>query len=131
MLQCGSQNYNIRDPFKQLSETRSLNTHSEPETGKGYISFPFSTTNEKDFQNLMSLYSDSIYRNNLNKMDFLNESFRYEFRDLTNPQSDLTYQGNSYEEVKNLSFVPDYIIQNAIYDHFFKNDPDYSLFNLD
>lgn len=48
-------------------------------TGSDFTSYPFSTTNEKDFDNLLSVYSDIALSPKLNYMDFLQEGWRYDF----------------------------------------------------
>ena len=49
---CGSEKYEIRDPFMKMVK-RSLNTFMNAMTGPDFTSYPFSTANEKDFENLM------------------------------------------------------------------------------
>ena len=48
-------------------------------TGADYTSYPFSTQNEKDFLNLISVYLDATFFPNLEKHDFLQEGHRFEF----------------------------------------------------
>ena len=50
---CGSSKYPVRDPFFKMIN-RSLNNFMNAMTGTDYTMYPFSTMNEKDFQNLLS-----------------------------------------------------------------------------
>jgi Zn-dependent M16 (insulinase) family peptidase len=46
-----------------------------------HTSYPFSTQNEKDFENLMSVYLDATFHPLLQELDFRQEGFRYDFDD--------------------------------------------------
>src|SRR5689334_3909802 len=69
---CGSKKYPVRDPFFNMIK-RSLNTYMNAWTAPDYTSYPFSTQNEKDFTNLLSVYLDATFFPNLEKFDFLQE----------------------------------------------------------
>ena len=75
---CGSKKYPVRDPFFNMIK-RSLNTYMNAWTAPDYTSYPFSTQNEKDFTNLLSVYLDATFFPNLEKFDFLQEGHRLEF----------------------------------------------------
>lgn len=49
---------------------RSLNTFMNAMTGADFTCYPFSTTNSKDFYNLMNIYTDIAYRPLLRLNDF-------------------------------------------------------------
>ena len=72
---CGSAKYPVRDPFFKMIN-RSLNNFMNAMTGTDYTMYPFSTLNEKDFQNLLSVYLDAVFRPNLRYLDFLQEAWR-------------------------------------------------------
>ena len=69
-------------------------------TGPDFTSYPFSTQNEKDFYNLLSVYSESTFAPKLDKYDFLQEGWRYDFEETGNPASKLKYKGVVYNEMK-------------------------------
>lgn len=56
--------------------------------------YPFSTQNEKDFYNLMSVYLDAVFRPNLKELDFLQEGWRLEPKDPNDPNSELVIKGD-------------------------------------
>ena len=75
---CGSQKYPVRDPFFNMIK-RSLNTFMNAFTGADFTMYPFSTQNQKDFSNLMSVYLDATLNPKLDRMDFLQEGHRLEW----------------------------------------------------
>ena len=96
---CGSEKYPVRDPFFNMLK-RSLSTFMNAWTGPDFTSYPFSTTNETDFYNLLSVYAESTMKPNLNKNDFLQEGWRLEFEDPNDPTTPLQYKGVVYNEMK-------------------------------
>lgn len=83
---CGSKLYPVRDPFFKMLN-RSLSTFMNAMTGPDYTLYPFSTANEKDYYNLMSVYLDAVFRPNLKQQDFRQEGWRLEPEDLSKPDS--------------------------------------------
>jgi len=79
---------------------RSLNSYMNAWTGSDFTSFPFSTTNEQDFKNLLSVYCDMVFKPSLNYYDFLQEGWRYSFIRKNDPTSMLQYNGVVYNEMK-------------------------------
>ena len=62
-------------------------------TGTDYTMYPFATGNEQDFQNLLSVYLDAVFRPNLRHLDFLQEAWRLgEGND--GQENDLVFKGN-------------------------------------
>ena len=49
---CGSKKYPVRDPFFMMTR-RSLSTFMNAFTASDFTAYPFSTLNDKDFQNLL------------------------------------------------------------------------------
>ena len=45
-------------------------------TGTDYTMYPFATTNQKDFDNLLRVYLDAVFQPNLRYLDFLQEAWR-------------------------------------------------------
>jgi Zn-dependent M16 (insulinase) family peptidase len=66
---CGSKNYPVRDPFFHMIR-RSLNTYMNAWTGSDFTMYPFSTCNDQDFRNLMSVYLDAAFFPTLSELDF-------------------------------------------------------------
>ena len=72
---CGSKKYPIRDPFMNMLK-RSLNTYMNAWTGSDFTMYPFSTQNQIDYYNLMSVYLDAVFAPRLRKLDFMQEGHR-------------------------------------------------------
>ncbi|KAL8826224.1 MAG: hypothetical protein Q9191_003935 [Dirinaria sp. TL-2023a] len=72
---CGSEKYPVRDPFFKMLP-RSLSNFMNAFTSSDHTAYPFATTNEKDFKNLLSVYLDATLRPLLNESDFAQEGWR-------------------------------------------------------
>ncbi|KAL8773154.1 MAG: hypothetical protein Q9209_001830 [Squamulea sp. 1 TL-2023] len=72
---CGSQKYPVRDPFFKMLP-RSLSNFMNAFTASDHTSYPFATTNRKDFNNLLSVYLDATLNPLLNEKDFTQEGWR-------------------------------------------------------
>ena len=94
---CGSRKYPVRDPFFMMIR-RSLNTFMNAFTSSDWTAYPFATLNDKDFNNLLSVYLDSSFFPNLDELDFLQEGHRFEFNN-KNP-NELEIKGVVYNEMK-------------------------------
>ena len=75
---CGSKKYPVRDPFFMMLR-RSLNTFMNAFTSSDWTAYPFATQNDKDFKNLLNVYTDAAFFPNLNRLDFYQEGHRLEF----------------------------------------------------
>eukprot|EP01101_Sappina_pedata_P006679 TRINITY_DN3393_c0_g1_i1.p1 TRINITY_DN3393_c0_g1~~TRINITY_DN3393_c0_g1_i1.p1 ORF type:complete len:1084 (+),score=349.18 TRINITY_DN3393_c0_g1_i1:3-3254(+) len=95
---CGSKRYPVRDPFFNMLK-RSLNTFMNAMTASDWTMYPFSSKNEKDFDNLMDVYLDATFFPNLDKYDFLQEGWRLEFEDPNDPSSPLFIKGIVFNEM--------------------------------
>lgn len=102
---CGSAKYPVRDPFFMMTR-RSLNTFMNAFTASDWTAYPFASQNVKDFDNLLQVYLDAVFFPNLNEMDFLQEGHRLEFAEPENPESELTYKGVVYNEMKGAMSSP-------------------------
>lgn len=116
---CGSAKYPVRDPFFSMIK-RSLNTFMNALTASDWTMYPFSTQNRKDYYNLMSVYLDSAFFPNLDRLSFHQEGHRLEFEtDPASGKSGLVYKGVVYNEMKGAMSSPDQImgrsILNALY----------------
>jgi len=96
---CGSENYPVRDPFFMMIR-RSLNTFMNAFTSSDWTAYPFASKNRKDFDNLLSVYLDSVFFSQLDELDFSQEGHRLEFAEPDNSESPLVYRGVVYNEMK-------------------------------
>ncbi|KAJ5473412.1 hypothetical protein N7475_002978 [Penicillium sp. IBT 31633x] len=72
---CGSEKYPIRDPFFKMLP-RSLSNFMNAFTASDHTTYPFATTNQQDFQNLLSVYLDATLHPLLKESDFRQEGWR-------------------------------------------------------
>lgn len=91
--------YPIRDPFFKMLP-RSLSNFMNAFTSSDHTTYPFATTNTKDFKNLMSVYLDATLRPLLKENDFLQEGWRI---GPENPLAPKTME-NTNDTGKNLVF---------------------------
>ena len=96
---CGSKKYPVRDPFFMMTR-RSLSTFMNAFTASDFTAYPFSTLNDKDFQNLLSVYLDATFFPNLNELDFMQEGHRFELVKSENSPEKLELKGIVYNEMK-------------------------------
>lgn len=94
LVLCGSQRYPVRDPFFSMLN-RSLNTYMNAWTGPDFTAYPFSTLNDKDFENLLRIYLDSVLFPRLRDIDFKQEAVRLEMT-----EKGLAYGGVVFNEMK-------------------------------
>eukprot|EP00045_Choanoeca_perplexa_P016713 m.229491 g.229491 ORF g.229491 m.229491 type:complete len:1015 (-) comp17338_c0_seq2:859-3903(-) len=96
---CGSQRYPCRDPFfKMLS--RSLSNFMNAFTASDYTMYPFATTNQVDFQNLLGVYTDACFFPLLTADDFAQEGWRLEHQNAEDQTSPLEFKGVVFNEMK-------------------------------
>uniref|UniRef100_H2Z9X9 Presequence protease, mitochondrial n=1 Tax=Ciona savignyi TaxID=51511 RepID=H2Z9X9_CIOSA len=105
---CGSHKFPVRDPFFKMLD-RSMATFMNAMTGADYTVYPFSTQNEKDFQNLLSVYLDAVFYPRLQKLDFLQEGWRLEHEINTDPDSPIVFKGVVFNEMKGVMADPSYL----------------------
>ncbi len=102
---CGSEKYPVRDPFFMMIR-RSLNTFMNAFTSSDWTAYLFATENRKDFQNLLQVYMDAVFFPNIDPLDFAQEGHRFEFEEMDNPESKLTYKGVVFNEMKGAMSSP-------------------------
>ena len=102
---CGSRHYPVRDPFFMMTR-RSLSTFMNAFTSSDWTAYPFASQNEKDFDNLLSVYLDAAFFPNLDALDFAQEGHRVEFAEPDNPESPLVFKGVVYNEMKGAMSSP-------------------------
>ena len=124
---CGSQKYPIRDPFFKMLP-RSLSNFMNAFTSSDHTTYPFATTNRRDFQNLMSVYLDSTLNPLLKENDFLQEGWRIgpqnpradEAGKATDPENqELVFKGVVYNEMKGQVSDSSYLYHVKFQDHIF------------
>lgn len=96
---CGSKKYPVRDPFFMMTR-RSINTFMNAFTSSDWTAYPFASVNQKDFFNLLDVYLDAVFFSRLDPLDFAQEGHRLEFTEASNPDSELTFKGVVYNEMK-------------------------------
>lgn len=115
---CGSDKYPVRDPFFMMTR-RSLNTFMNAMTSSDWTAYPFASQNDKDFDNLLSVYLDAVFFARLDEMDFEQEGHRVEFDEMENTDSDLVYKGVVFNEMKGAMSSPVSQLWQKISKHLF------------
>ncbi|EAY01090.1 Clan ME, family M16, insulinase-like metallopeptidase [Trichomonas vaginalis G3] len=94
----GSKKYPIPSVFTELIKS-SLASFMNAFTSVEWTAYPFSTTNYKDFHNLLDVYLDSVFNPKLEEIDFLSECHHLEFEQPDNSSSALRHSGVVYNEM--------------------------------
>lgn len=110
---CGSERFPVRDPFFMMIR-RSLNTFMNAFTSSDWTAYPFASKNKKDFRNLLDVYLDAVFFSRLDPLDFSQEGHRLEFAEPTNPDSELTYKGVVFNEMKGAMSSPTSVLWQAV-----------------
>ncbi|WP_034385111.1 insulinase family protein [Deinococcus sp. YIM 77859] len=108
----GSQKYPVPDPFFAMIP-RSLNTFMNAMTASDWTTYPFSTRNEKDFFNLLSVYLDATFFPLLRYESFRQDGHRFEFETPDDPSTPLKLQGVVYNEMKGAMASPGSVMWRA------------------
>ena len=101
---CGSKKYPVKEPFVNLLKG-SMASFLNAMTASDCTIYPVASQNDKDFDNLMSVYLDAVF-NPLSVKDpkpFLQEGWHYE---LLNKDDELTYKGIVYNEMQGAMSSP-------------------------
>jgi Zn-dependent M16 (insulinase) family peptidase len=99
---CGSENYPLKDPFLILDQG-SLRTFLNAWTFPDKTVYPASSTNERDYFNLMAVYGDAVFRPLLSEWTFMQEGHRLVFAppgEKAPPAEKLRITGVVYNEMK-------------------------------
>lgn len=109
---CGSEKFPLKDPFIELCKG-SLNTFLNAMTYPDRTIYPVASCNEKDFQNLMHVYMDAVFKPNIYHTDniFKQEGWHYE---LESPEAELKINGVVYNEMKGALSSADEVLYQAI-----------------
>ncbi|MCJ1303387.1 Mitochondrial presequence protease, partial [Hypocenomyce scalaris] len=124
---CGSQKYPIRDPFFKMLP-RSLSNFMNAFTSSDHTTYPFATTNRRDFNNLMSVYLDATLHPLLKENDFTQEGWRIGPENPTalasgegknDADGKLVFKGVVYNEMKGQMSDASYLYYIKFQDHIF------------
>ena len=109
---CGSKKYPVKEPFVELLKS-SLQTFLNAMTFPDKTMYPVCSRNDKDFMNLMDVYMDAVFNplSITNPYPFLQEGWHYE---LDSKESDLTYNGVVYNEMKGVYSDPDTVLDEEM-----------------
>lgn len=118
---CGSERYPVRDPFFMMIR-RSLNTFMNAFTSSDWTAYPFASQNRKDYFNLLDVYLDAVFFSRLDELDFMQEGHRLEFEKSDDPNSDLTFKGVVFNEMKGAMSSPTSILWQTMSKHLFPNN---------
>ena len=121
-----SPRYPVRDPFFKMLP-RSLSNFMNAFTSSDHTSYPFATTNQQDFKNLMSVYLDATLHPLLKENDFTQEGWRIGPQ---NPKAaaegqsgsehnKLVFKGVVYNEMKGQMSDASYLYYIRFQDHIF------------
>ncbi len=117
---CGSRKFPTKEPFVELIKG-SLNTFLNAMTFSDKTIYPIASKNEKDFFNLMDVYLDAVFYPNIynTKEILMQEGWHY---DLEDKESDLTYKGVVYNEMKGAFSSPDGVLMRKIQETLFPDN---------
>lgn len=108
----GSKKYPVKEPFVELIKS-SMNTFLNAMTFPDKTVYPVSSRNEKDFENLMSVYLDAVFYPAIytNPNIFYQEGWHHEIR---NKEDDVVFKGVVYNEMKGAFSSADTLIVNEL-----------------
>ncbi|CAF0806826.1 unnamed protein product [Rotaria sp. Silwood1] len=96
---CGSEKFPCRDPFFKMIN-RSMATFMNAFTASDWTMYAYSTQNQKDYFNLMSVYLDAVLHPKLDEYDFMQEGWRLEHEKIDDPTSPIVVKGVVFNEMK-------------------------------
>lgn len=88
-------------------------------TSADHTSYPFATTNQKDFKNLLSVYLDATLHPLLNEHDFTQEGWRIGPENPQVAKDKLVFKGVVYNEMKGQMSDASYLYYIRFQDHIF------------
>lgn len=119
--------YPVRDPFFKMLP-RSLSNFMNAFTSSDHTSYPFATTNQKDFKNLLSVYLDATLHPLLKENDFTQEGWRIgpenplpatDNEVKAGSKEKLVFKGVVYNEMKGQMSDASYLYYIRFQDHMF------------
>ena len=118
---CGSERFPVRDPFFMMIR-RSLNTFMNAFTSSDWTAYPFASKNKKDFNNLLGVYLDAVFFSRLDELDFSQEGHRLEFAEPYNAESELTFKGVVFNEMKGAMSSTTSVLWQTLTKYLFPNN---------
>lgn len=118
---CGSERFPVRDPFFMMIR-RSLNTFMNAFTSSDWTAYPFASKNKKDFHNLLGVYLDAVFFSRLDELDFSQEGHRLEFAEPDNAESELTFKGVVFNEMKGAMSSTTSVLWQTLTKYLFPNN---------
>lgn len=114
---CGSRKFPLKEPFVELVKG-SLNTFLNAMTFPDKTMYPVASRNAADFKNLMDVYLDAVFFPNMikDKQVLMQEGWHYH---LDSADSELTYRGVVYNEMKGVFSSPDSQMERHVMDALF------------
>ncbi|MGI6585623.1 MAG: insulinase family protein [Lutisporaceae bacterium] len=118
---CGSRKFPTKESFVELAKG-SLNTFLNAFTFGDKTMYPVASRNEKDFENLMDVYLDSVFYPNIYKYPQIlkQEGWHYELED---PSEELRYKGVVYNEMKGALSSPESVLLRKLQETLFPDSP--------
>lgn len=114
----GSEKYPLKDPFFELVKG-SMNTFLNAMTAPDFTMYPFASTNEKDFMNILDVYLDAVFHPTLYRKveTFRQEGWHYEI----NENDELIVNGIVYNEMRGAMSSPDRVLYQQMLTALFDN----------
>ena len=108
----GSKKFPSKEPFVELLKG-SMSTFVNAMTFPDRTIYPVSSTNQKDFANLIEVYLDAVFKPNIyqNPQILQQEGWHYHLKD---QEDDLIYKGVVYNEMKGMNASADVQLYNLI-----------------
>ncbi len=105
LISGGSKNYPVKNPIVYMLK-QSLKTYINATTYQEFTAYPIASKNEKDFENLMRVYLDSVFFPKVIQNDniFKQEGIRYEIDPKT---GEITVNGTVFSEMKGMYSDPE------------------------
>jgi len=118
---CGSEKFPTKEPFVELVKG-SLNTFLNAFTFGDKTMYPVASRNDKDFENLMDVYLDSVFHPNIYKYPEIlkQEGWHYEIESV---EGELSYKGVVYNEMKGALSSPDSVLSRKLQETLFPDTP--------
>lgn len=121
-IMCGSKNFPVSDLLFQMSR-RSVSQFMNALTGSDWTGFAFATPLLQDFNNLLSVYLNSIFFPRLDPLDFAQEGHRLELQQIEDLHSDIHFQGVVLNEMIGAMSTPSSQLWELFKQHFLPNTP--------
>ena len=118
---CGSRKFPTKEPFVELVKG-SLNTFLNAFTFGDKTMYPVASRNDRDFENLMDVYLDSVFHPNIYKYPEIlkQEGWHYE---MDNVEEELKYKGVVYNEMKGAFSSPESVLSRKLQETLFPDTP--------